>query len=63
MQCNSFPRLFFINAIYFVLRKASQKDTDAISPYHRNICYMRNVGEKQKYYNYIIYIIIIIYII
>ena len=33
-----------------------------VSPYHRNICYLRN-AENKGYYNYIIYIIIIIYII
>ena len=35
---------------------------DTVSPYHRNICYLRN-AEKKEYYKYIIYIIIIIYII
>ena len=34
----------------------------AVSPYHRNICYLQ-IAKNKGYNNYIIYIIIIIYII
>ena len=33
---------------------------DAVSPYHRNICYLRN-AENKVYHNYIIYMIIFYY--